>query len=109
MVVNTSTGSYYFFLEHFHRVRCLFDETTARALILCCRTKLNSIHDGYASTECLCLILLMFVVHKLVLLNKTIMFRLRALQSAECNDMGMVYKFVFMATNLPFLALHSVT
>jgi hypothetical protein len=51
----------------------------------------------------------MFVVHKLVLLNKTIMFRLRALQSAECNDMGMVYKLVFMATNLPFRALHSVT
>jgi hypothetical protein len=87
MIVNISTGSYFFPLEHFHRVRYLSDETTARALILCCHTKLSSVHDDYASTECLCLILLMFVVHKLKLLNKTIMFRLRTLQSAECNEL----------------------
>jgi hypothetical protein len=37
------------------------------------------------------------------------MFRSRALQSAECNVIDMVYKSVLVTASLPFLALYSVT
>jgi hypothetical protein len=61
MVVNTSIGSFFFSPEpeHFYRLQYISNETIALALILCCQTKLSCIHDDYASTECLCLILLM--------------------------------------------------
>jgi hypothetical protein len=49
------------------------------------------------------------VVHMLRLLNKIITYWLRALQSAECNDTGIVYKSVSMTANLPFLVLYSFT